>query len=562
MKKCKQCGAELKDDAKFCPACGAKVLGVPLENESKTQETDIKVSEQAKGTTAKGKHNGMKIAVAFVAVVLLLGAGHIGATKLHSTTQKPDVKTADKKKKVNKKDKNSFTENVKGIGKVKIEVEKPDTSEDEYADATFKIIKDKKEYAVLPGVTDDNIQSGKKFKKLENVIVEDYDDDEQDEIIMINSYNMDHGTEEEVRSYYQLVEGEFSYDDELSELINEKVSNKTTENVKSYIEFTKQSDEVKQVYMDGAAQQKEDAEFKLFDLNGDGLPEIAAIGPSMVDGTTLATYVDGEMQELHVSGMSIQYKSGENILDDASGSMDEYYDDLYEIKDGKWNQVVTGKYGAEDNANIQVDENNQPIYVYEWNGKSVDKDEYQASLKDAFGEGVLTVLDTDTVTSTYIDQEIREIDTTVDFDKPRVIESWSSMGASSFLHENENEHAAGDAFDEDDSTAWIEGVEGQGVGEDWYMRWNQTCLVKGIKIKAGYQKDEDTYYKNSRPKMISLDFSRGMGRQQKYVLDDVDGEQIIRFEKPEKFSEISIIIESVYEGSEYDNTCITEVEFF
>ena len=27
MKKCKQCGAELKDDAKFCPACGAKVLG-------------------------------------------------------------------------------------------------------------------------------------------------------------------------------------------------------------------------------------------------------------------------------------------------------------------------------------------------------------------------------------------------------------------------------------------------------------------------------------------------------------------------------------------------------
>lgn len=43
-----------------------------------------------------------------------------------------------------------------------------------------------------------------------------------------------------------------------------------------------------------------------------------------------------------------------------------------------------GAYGAEDNSNVQFDSNNQPIYVYNWNGQSTTKEEYDKSLASVY----------------------------------------------------------------------------------------------------------------------------------------------------------------------------------
>lgn len=47
--------------------------------------------------------------------------------------------------------------------------------------------------------------------------------------------------------------------------------------------------------------------------------------------------------------------------------MDEYYDIVYSIIDGKFVEQCHGEYGAKDNANIQIDADGQPIYDYFWN---------------------------------------------------------------------------------------------------------------------------------------------------------------------------------------------------
>ena len=60
--------------------------------------------------------------------------------------------------------------------------------------------------------------------------------------------------------------------------------------------------------------------------------------------------------------------------------MDSYYDRVYSYKNGKVELIGDGSYGAEDNSDLQLDENGNPIYVYYWNNKKVSAKKYQSEL--------------------------------------------------------------------------------------------------------------------------------------------------------------------------------------
>lgn len=97
-------------------------------------------------------------------------------------------------------------------------------------------------------------------------------------------------------------------------------------------------------------------------------------------GSKLAAYNGGSVQEIQVAGNTVLYTEGEETIDIAGGSMDEYFDQIYAIQNGQWSLLAKGEYGAEDNTNVQFDENNQPIYKYNWNGAEVDRDTYDKSV--------------------------------------------------------------------------------------------------------------------------------------------------------------------------------------
>lgn len=63
--------------------------------------------------------------------------------------------------------------------------------------------------------------------------------------------------------------------------------------------------------------------------------------------------------------------------------MDNYWDGIYQLKDGQFTEIAHGDFGAEDNTNVQFDENG-PIYQYIWNGQSVSETEYQQELEASF----------------------------------------------------------------------------------------------------------------------------------------------------------------------------------
>ncbi len=64
--------------------------------------------------------------------------------------------------------------------------------------------------------------------------------------------------------------------------------------------------------------------------------------------------------------------------------MDYYYDLVFRLENGEMNLIASGYYGAEDNSNVQYDEEGDPIYLYEWEGVRMSREEYQAQLSKVY----------------------------------------------------------------------------------------------------------------------------------------------------------------------------------
>lgn len=135
-----------------------------------------------------------------------------------------------------------------------------------------------------------------------------------------------------------------------------------------------------------------------------------------------------------------------------------------------------------------------------------------------------------------------------------------SISATSALSEYDMTYSPDRAIDGDLATAWVEGVDGPGEHEAIVCRFNDAYQVSGFHINAGYQKNQDIYSKNSRPAQIQVTDDEG----QKYLYDlqDLNGVQTIEFTAPLKTNSITIEIISVYYGTKYEDTAISEISFF
>lgn len=149
--------------------------------------------------------------------------------------------------------------------------------------------------------------------------------------------------------------------------------------------------------------------------------------------------------------------------------------------------------------------------------------------------------------------------------KPEVPETISmsdiaQISATSYLTEKTTAHTPDRIADGSLSTAWVEGAEGQGLGESVSLQFTGTYLVTGLRIYAGYQKSEDLYYKNSRPQSIMVTFSDGT--QETFSLEDQMGEQQLTLTQPRATESVTITIEAVYPGSRYQDTVISDLSLF
>lgn len=137
--------------------------------------------------------------------------------------------------------------------------------------------------------------------------------------------------------------------------------------------------------------------------------------------------------------------------------------------------------------------------------------------------------------------------------KPVCVEAESEL-----ISAKGKDYSANMIIDEDVKTAWQEGEEDFGLGKSILIQFEKTKL-NYIVIYNGNQSNEKAYKKNNRLKAVSIIINEEINEIE---LEDSMEPQVIRIEGADDVSEVKLEIQSVYEGTAFNDTCIAEIECY
>jgi hypothetical protein len=143
--------------------------------------------------------------------------------------------------------------------------------------------------------------------------------------------------------------------------------------------------------------------------------------------------------------------------------------------------------------------------------------------------------------------------------------------ASSFLKSNwnkyeENYHPSY-VLDDDPKTAWVEGAEGDGIGESLTIPVSDLKSARALRLVFlnGYQKSKALLSANSAPRQLTVTV-RGPGGQEsaktQLTLERKMGPQSFDIPVTGAVADVVLTIDSVHPGSKYKDTCVSDVQVF
>ena len=138
--------------------------------------------------------------------------------------------------------------------------------------------------------------------------------------------------------------------------------------------------------------------------------------------------------------------------------------------------------------------------------------------------------------------------------------------ATSTLYADGYDYSAWNILDRDFSTAWVEGVSGDGVGESITISVPEgTILTRGT-IFPGYLKKEDLFYKNGAPNRIEISSGyKAVELNAGSVNSFTDASSGYQFKLGDGLvsdGTVTIKISGARTGSKYTDTCITELVLY
>lgn len=115
--------------------------------------------------------------------------------------------------------------------------------------------------------------------------------------------------------------------------------------------------------------------YKLVNIDNDGIPELYISFGSSVEGDVVCSYYESQLIDQTLYSYGLTYLDGKNIFRNHGVSMDNYFDEVYSLKDGQFILLHEGYYGAADNAQLEVDSDGNLLYHYYWDGVEVSSEE-------------------------------------------------------------------------------------------------------------------------------------------------------------------------------------------
>jgi hypothetical protein len=144
-------------------------------------------------------------------------------------------------------------------------------------------------------------------------------------------------------------------------------------------------------------------------------------------------------------------------------------------------------------------------------------------------------------------------------------ELYKQTSSSTLPKSSKSAYDAGNLHDSDIRTAWVEGKDGEGIGESVSFFFKpKSPRVNTISIWNGYQKSPEIYQKNSRPRKLKVH----VNGTPSYILQLEDTRAVqaftiapVRSEKEGVDLEIRLEILEVYSGTKWKDTAISEINF-
>lgn len=143
----------------------------------------------------------------------------------------------------------------------------------------------------------------------------------------------------------------------------------------------------------------------------------------------------------------------------------------------------------------------------------------------------------------------------------------SNISASSALYESGYDYNSYNLNDWNYSTAWVEGADGDGIGEyvDYYF--SERVRITSVAVLTGYCKDDYVFYINNAVTVLGM--QTGSASADLYLSDSASGYQEGRGPVEIMLSEpmicegyVRFTIKGVRSGSKYTDSCISEIHVY
>jgi hypothetical protein len=137
---------------------------------------------------------------------------------------------------------------------------------------------------------------------------------------------------------------------------------------------------------------------------------------------------------------------------------------------------------------------------------------------------------------------------------------YTATASSSLADEPPLTYGAANLTEYDRSKVWSEGVKGDGIGESVTLTMKQPVKATALRVQNGYWRDEETYFNNNRVKRMGV-IVNGAAPFSVELPDSWKREGIIALPPDASpVKTVQLIIEEVYRGRKFRDTCLTGVD--
>ncbi|MCX7020837.1 MAG: discoidin domain-containing protein, partial [bacterium] len=128
---------------------------------------------------------------------------------------------------------------------------------------------------------------------------------------------------------------------------------------------------------------------------------------------------------------------------------------------------------------------------------------------------------------------------------------------SSYLADDPADCSPARVIDGEIGTAWVEGVESNGVGESLTLELGVPTEVRNVAVLPGYCASPEVWRANGRPSRVRLEFSDGTAVEK--ALEDAPFAQVIYLDEARTVSWLRLTLLDVYPGERWADTAVSEL---